>query len=136
MRNFFLVSVAAIVALWASSSFGGWTIGWAATPSGFQSILGTHVEMKNSAPAFVTYFVATNKAIVLNNLDKADIQAIKKALDDAFLNKRLIGFCENAGRLSRTGTWYELNTLSSNGTQSSMTFYDVYSGDNFFFRVK
>ena len=103
--------------------------GWGAPDVRIQAV---HTEIRNGAPAFVAYFIDRYDVIALNNLDRPDIQLLKSALDAAFAQNKLITFAQNRSRNSRTAAWYDL----TDAPNASIGFFDIYSGDQAFFRVK
>jgi len=127
LRKIALIVFAAILATFATPA-SAWGVGGNGTE---YSILKVHTEIKGGVPAFAAYFISPSEVILLNNLDKADIQAIQKTLDAAFATGKKVSWATNYSRASRTGYWYDASEYNSN-----MTFYDISSGDSPFIRIK
>jgi hypothetical protein len=96
-------------------------------------ILGMHTQIKGGAPFFTAFFLTPTKAIVLQNLDKPDVQFLQKELELAFQTGKSLSYVYNPARAERIADWIDLN-VSGNGR--GMTFWDVYSGDEVYFRIK
>jgi len=122
--------VAGVLALSAPAF--AWDLGTLGpAPNTPRKILKVHTEYKNGAPYSQAYFLGTNEAIALTNLGNADVQAIKKVLDDAFAQNKLISWIEDISRGSTTAMWY-----NADDAHTMVTFYYIYSGDSVLVRVK
>lgn len=94
-------------------------------------IQGMHTQIKEGAPFFTAFFLSPTKAIVLQNLDKPDVQLLQKELEFAYLNGKSLSLVVNRSREERISNWYDLY-----GVDRSMTLWDVYAGDQVYFRMK
>jgi tRNA A37 N6-isopentenylltransferase MiaA len=68
-----------------------------------------HTQVKNGAPFFNAYFLTANKAVILYNLDKPDVQLLQKELEMAYQTGKPITFMTNSARNERKSDWYDIN---------------------------
>ncbi len=128
-----------LVALMASSApaFATWSVGSLngavhGTPNPVaRPILKVHTEYKNGVPTGVIYFIGPAEVVALANLESADVQGIKKVLDDAFVQGKKITLIENRTRNATTAGWYDVNDVAA-----TVTFYYVFTNDNVIIRLK
>lgn len=124
------ISIVASVLALSAPAF-AWDVGSWSNNNTPRKILKVHTEYKNGAPYSQVYFTGANEVIALTNLGNADIQGIKKVLDDAFAQGKALSWVEDLNRTAITANWYNIDDASA-----TVTFYYIYSGDPVIVRVK
>lgn len=95
-------------------------------------ILSVHTEVVNGSISFVAYYLSPTEVVSIANLDRADMQAIKNALDDAYkTGKRVMRIANrNLNRNATTALWYD-----SADNNVNVTFYGIQGGDQIILRI-
>jgi hypothetical protein len=95
-------------------------------------ILNVHTEVVNGSIAFVAYYLSPTEVVSISNLDRADMQAIKNVLDDAYrTGKRVMRIANrNPNRYPTTSLWYDAADNNVN-----VTSYGIQGGDQIILRI-
>ena len=95
-------------------------------------ILNVHTEVVNGSVSFVAYYLSPTEVVSVTNLDRADMQAIKNALDDAYrTGKRVMRIANRQWNRNPTTTlWYD-----SADNNVNVTTYAIQGGDQIILRI-
>jgi hypothetical protein len=107
------------------------TLGGAGANTTSKQIIKVHQEYKDGALWFVCYFISNTEAIRLTSLDKPDVAAIKKILDDVYAQNKRLTLVENRTGGDWSGAWYD-----SNEVNATVHFYDIKPNDQVIVRTK
>jgi hypothetical protein len=88
-------------------------------------------QIQSGKGHYVVYFVSENEAFFLYNLDNSDMVLLKQTFDQAVASGKKIVEYTNFTRDWRTAYWY-----GNSGAYTTVTCYDIYSGDAFYMKVK
>jgi hypothetical protein len=123
------------IVLQSASALAYWQVGYMPAyefqPTAARKILKVHVEYQAGRVWFIAYFISNNEVITLSELDKPDIAAIRKVLDDAFAQGKTLTHVEDRAQTARVANWYDINEVAA-----PITWYDIKSGDIIVLRIK
>lgn len=128
MSQFMKVAVAALLLSLSAPAF-AWQVG--SINNVPRKIIKVHSEYASGAQTTAAYFISRTEVITLTNLDRSDVQAIKRVLDDAFAQNKGISWARNNSRASWvTATWYD-----ANDAETQVTLFQIGTGESVLIRI-